>query len=221
MNMALAADSPEQQRDLAAQRSDLLVVADMVEPGTRVLDVGCGDGALLQLLRDTKGVDGRGIELSQRGVNEAVAKGLPVVQGDADSDLVNYPDDSFDYVILSQTIQATRHPRVVIQELLRIGRRAIVSFPNFGYWWIRAQVAFGGHMPTSNTLGHAWYDSPNIHLCTIRDFLDLCRLVDAKVERAVALNAQGRRLGFDAPLWLLNLIGEQAVFRLRRGSGRR
>jgi methionine biosynthesis protein MetW len=217
--MALAADSPELQRDLAAQRSDLLVVADMVEPGTRVLDVGCGDGALLQLLRDTKGVDGRGIELSQRGVNEAVAKGLPVVQGDADSDLVNYPDDGFDYVILSQTIQATRHPRAVIQQLLRIGRRAIVSFPNFGYWWIRAQVAFGGHMPVSRTLGYAWYDSPNIHLCTIRDFLDLCRLVDARVERAVALNAQGRRLGFDAPLWLLNLIGEQAVFLLRRGAG--
>ena len=198
-------------------RPDLLVVAEMVEPGTRVLDIGCGDGSLLRLLEDSKGVDGRGIELSQRGVNDAVAKGLSVVQGDADRDLVNYPDDGFDYVILSQTIQATRNPRVVLEELLRIGHRAIVSFPNFGYWKIRAQVALGGHMPVTKTLTHPWYETPNIHLCTIRDFLKLCRVVNAKVERAVALNAQGYRLGFNAPLWLLNLIGEQAVFLLRRG----
>src|SRR5919205_3198753 len=126
-------------------RTDHLLVAGMIEAGSRVLDVGCGDGELLQLL-ESRGIDGRGIELSRAGVNGCVAKGLAVVQGDADTDLVNYPDDGFDYVILSQTLQATRHPRVVIQELLRIGRRAIVSFPNFGYWWIRAQVAFGGHM---------------------------------------------------------------------------
>ena len=192
----------------------------MVEPGTRVLDIGCGDGTLLRLLQDSKGVDGRGIELSQRGVNDAVAKGLSVVQGDADRDLVNYPDDGFDYVILSQTIQATRNPRVVLQELLRIGRRAIVSFPNFGYWRIRLQVVLGGRMPLTQTLGYPWYETPNIHLCTIRDFLDLCRVADAKVERAVALNAYGRRLGFNAPLWLLNLIGEQAIFLLQRGSAR-
>ncbi|MDQ4060239.1 MAG: methionine biosynthesis protein MetW [Pseudomonadota bacterium] len=198
-------------------RPDLLVVAEMVEPGTRVLDIGCGDGSLLRLLEDGKGVDGRGIELSQRGVNDAVAKGLSVVQGDADRDLVNYPDDGFDYVILSQTIQATRNPRLVLEELLRIGHRAIVSFPNFGHWKIRAQVAFGGHMPVTKTLTYPWYETPNIHLCTIRDFLKLCRVVNAKVERAVALNAQGYRLGFNAPLWLLNLIGEQAVFLLRRG----
>jgi methionine biosynthesis protein MetW len=108
---------------------------------------------------------------------------------------------------------------VVLQELLRIGRRAIVSFPNFGYWRIRLQVVLGGRMPLTQTLGYPWYETPNIHLCTIRDFLDLCRVADAKVERAVALNAHGRRLGFNAPLWLLNLIGEQAIFLLQRGSG--
>src|SRR5262249_37030265 len=117
-------------------RVDLLLVADMVEPGSKVLDVGCGDGELLRILSERRGVDGRGIELSREGVNECVAKGLAVVQGDADTDLVDYPDDGFDYVILSQTLQATRHPRQVLEHMLRIGRRAIVSFPNFGHFGI-------------------------------------------------------------------------------------
>src|SRR5213592_3943485 len=127
-------------------RTDHLLVAGMVKPGSRVLDVGCGDGELLQLLEE-RGIDGRGIELSREGVNRCVAKGLAVVQGDADTDLVNYPDDAFDYVILSQTLQATRQPRVVLEHLLRIGRHAIVSFPNFGYWKIRLQILLGGRMP--------------------------------------------------------------------------
>ena len=119
--------------------------------GSRVLDVGCGDGDLLQLL-ETRGIDGRGIELSREGVNRCVAKGLAVVQGDADTDLVNYPDDAFDYVILSQTLQATRQPRVVLENLLRIGHRAIVSFPNFGFWKMRLQLLVGGHMPRTENL---------------------------------------------------------------------
>ncbi len=208
--------SPEVRSAGQVPRPDLLVVAEMVEPGTRVLDIGCGDGSLLRLLEDTKGVDGRGIELSQRGVNDAVAKGLSVVQGDADRDLVNYPDDGFDYVILSQTIQATRNPRVVLEELLRIGHRAIVSFPNFGHWRVRFDLAFRGRMPMTENLPYSWYDTPNIHFCTIRDFVELCREVGAQMEKAVALNAGGQPMRVTLPWWVWNLLGEQAVFLLKR-----
>src|SRR6478736_2232803 len=127
-------------------RVDLLFVAQMVDRGAKVLDVGCGDGELLRLLAETRGVDGRGIELSREGVNECVAKGQAVIQGDADTDLADYPNDAFDYVILSQTLQAVRRPRVVLENMLRIGRNAIVSFPNFGHWRIRLQLGFGGNM---------------------------------------------------------------------------
>jgi methionine biosynthesis protein MetW len=197
-------------------RVDLLLIAEMVAPGSRVLDIGCGDGTLLRLLTARKGVDGRGIELSQAGVNNCVAKGLSVIQGDADTDLVYYPDLAFDYAILSQTIQATYSPRHVLEQLLRIGRRAIVSFPNFGHWRVRAKLLFGGHMPKTEYLPDRWYDTPNIHLCTINDFTDLCRDVGARIERAVALNAYGRKLGVAMPLFAQNLFGEQAVFLLSR-----
>src|SRR5471032_1011747 len=196
-------------------RGDHLLVAQMVERGSKVLDVGCGDGDLLQLL-ETRGIDGRGIELSREGVNRCVSKGLAVVQGDADTDLVNYPDDGFDYVILSQTLQATRQPRVVIEHMLRIGRRAIVSFPNFGHWRIRAQIAFKGRMPVTENLSHSWYDTPNIHFCTIRDFVILTRQIDASIETSVALNSLGYPLQVNLPWWAWNLLGEQAVFLLRR-----
>lgn len=197
-------------------RVDLVMVADMVEQGARVLDVGCGDGELLHILGQRRGVDGRGIELSREGVNECVAKGLAVIQGDADTDLVDYPDDGFDYVILSQTLQATRQPRYVLEQMLRIGRRAVVSFPNFGHWRIRLQVLLYGRMPQTDNLPYAWYDSPNIHFCTIKDFRDLCDVVGARMEKAVALNAWGRPLRLNAPWWFWNLFGEQAVFLLSR-----
>ena len=175
-------------RPHAPPRVDLLRMAELVAPKSRVLDVGCGDGALLRLLAEERSVDGRGIELSQHGVNDCVAKGLSVIQGDADADLVDYPDDAFDYVILSQTLQATRQPRVVLEHMLRIGRRAIVSVPNFGHWRIRAQVAFLGRMPVTESLSHSWYDTPNIHFCTIADFVTLARDVGATIDRSVALD---------------------------------
>ncbi|QDM15338.1 methionine biosynthesis protein MetW [Tardiphaga sp. vice352] len=198
-------------------RGDHLLVAGMIPSGSKVLDVGCGDGDLLQLL-ETRGIDGRGIELSREGVNHCVRKGLAVVQGDADTDLDNYPDDSFDYVILSQTLQATRQPRVVLENLLRIGRRAIVSFPNFGFWKMRLQLLVGGHMPRTENLPATWYDTPNIHFCTIKDFVQLCDETNVKMERAVALDLNGRPLRLNAPWWFWNMFGEQGVFLLSRAG---
>jgi methionine biosynthesis protein MetW len=197
-------------------RLDFLLVADMVEPGSRVLDIGCGDGSLLAILRDCKGVDGRGIEISREGVNACLAKGLPVIQGDADTDLADYPDDAFDYVILSQTIQATRQPRVVLEHLLRIGRRAIVSFPNFGHWRVRFDLGIRGRMPVTENMPYSWYDTPNIHFCTIRDFVNLCEELGATVEKATALDANGQKIGLSMPWWFWNFFGQQAVFLLKR-----
>lgn len=199
-------------------RVDHILIAEMVEPGARVLDIGCGDGELLQLLAERRGVDGRGVELQRDKVNQCVARGLSVIQGDADRDLDNYPNQAFDYAILSLTIQATRQPKTVLENLLRIGRRAIVSFPNFGHWRVRATLLIGGRMPVTDNLPDLWYLTPNAHLCTIRDFADLCERVDATVERAVAFNDYERRLPIKWSLSMQNLFGEKAVFLLHNSK---
>jgi len=208
--------TPERALIEGRQRVDLLLIADMVQPGARVLDVGCGDGTLLHLLSEKKQVDGRGIELSQAGVNLCVARGLSVVQGDADTDLATYPDGAFDYVILSQTLQATQNPRCVLEQLLRIGSRVVVSFPNFGHWRIRRDLVLKGRMPVTDNLPYNWYDTPNIHFCTIRDFLELCKEIGARIEDKIALDGQGRRLKVGAGDRLANLFAEQAMFVLTR-----
>jgi len=197
-------------------RGDLALVADLIEPGSRVLDVGCGEGELLAYLTRVKGVDGRGIELSQSGVNACVRHGLSVIQGDADSDLAAYPPDSFDYVVLSQTLQATRQPRAVVEHLLRIGRRAIVSFPNFGHWRVRLHLLFRGRMPVAHYFNHDWYDTPNIHLCTVHDFVALTGALGVTIEKSVTLDHAGRPFSLDPRGELANLLAAQGLFMLSR-----
>jgi methionine biosynthesis protein MetW len=197
-------------------RQDLRLIADMIEPGSRVLDIGCGDGALLAYLAREKAVDARGIELSQSGVNACVGHGLSVIQGDADSDLAAYPMSAFEYVVLSQTLQATRQPRQVLEALVRIGKRAIVSFPNFGFWRLRLGLLRHGTMPVSALLNHQWYDTPNIHLCTIRDFVALCDEIAIRIELSLTLDRHGRPYSLDPRGSLANLLAEQGVFVLSR-----
>ncbi|GLK85422.1 hypothetical protein GCM10017653_34920 [Ancylobacter defluvii] len=207
----------EAARAASGKRVDLLIIADLVEPGSRVLDVGSGDGELLELLATTRGCDARGIEISRAGVNAGVARGLAIIQGDADIDLADYPDDSFDYVILSQTLQATRRPKWVLEQMLRVGRRVVVSIPNFGFWRMRLDLLLNGRMPSTENLPYSWYDTPNIHFCTIRDFVALVEEVGARIESATALNGYGQKVRLNLPWAVWNLLGEQAVFLLSRG----
>ncbi len=202
--------------DRKSIRDDLQLIADMIEPHSRVLDVGCGDGTLLDYLVHFRHVDGRGIELSTDGVKASISAGLSVIQGDADTDLKDYPDDAFDYVVLSQTLQAMVQPKVVLSHLLRISRRAIVSFPNFAHWRARLSLGILGRMPVSATLPHEWFETPNIHLCTIKDFVALCRELNIAIEAQKILDVQGRVRHVSIGLFSANLLGEQAVFLLRK-----
>jgi methionine biosynthesis protein MetW len=214
--VSAATQSRTSARAARPLRRDLELIAEMIPAGTRVLDIGCGDGALLEYLVHEQGVDGRGIELSQAGVNACVARGLSVIQGDADADLKDYPSDAFDVAVLSQTLQATRAPRTVLEELVRIGRRAIVSFPNFGHWRVRWRLLFDGRMPTTPSLPDAWYDTPNIHLCTILDFEDLAAELGLTIERALVLDSYGTAKALGS-MRLANWFGEQCIVLLRRG----
>jgi methionine biosynthesis protein MetW len=197
-------------------RADHAVIADMVTQGARVLDVGCGDGTLLRLLAQEKGARARGMEISQAGVNACVASGLSVVQGDADRDLAFFPDQSFDFVILSKTIQAVRHPRLVMAELMRIGARAIVSISNFGHWRARAAFTLRGRMPVTGALPLAWFESDAIHPCTVHDFADLASQLGLKIERAVPIIAGEPGPPFARNRWQANLFAEDVVFLLGR-----
>lgn len=193
-------------------RPDLAIIARNVRTGARILDVGCGDGALMAALRDDKRVDARGLEINGANVSAAVERGLAVVQGDADSDLADYPDNSFDYAILSQTLQTTIRPDAVLDHLLRIGKEAFVSFPNFAYWRVRASLLAGGRMPITRHLPLAWYETPNIHHVTIDDFRSFLKSRAVTVEGEWFLaNNRVRKGG------LANLLAEHAVFLLRKG----
>ena len=195
-------------------RPDLSVIADHVAPGSRVLDVGCGDGALMAALRDRRGCDARGLEIDAGNVAAAVSRGLSVIQGDADVDLAGYPDQSFDYAILSQTLQTARAPDLVLDHLLRIGRRAFVSFPNFAHWRVRLSLLWGGRMPVTRQLPESWYDTPNIHHVTIDDFRAFLRQRGVIVEGAWFLSGDKQTTSAAA-----NLLAEHAVFLLRGEPG--
>ncbi|MFN7992384.1 MAG: methionine biosynthesis protein MetW [Bryobacteraceae bacterium] len=191
-------------------RSDYAIIGEIVEPGAKVLDLGCGEGELLQWLAENKGVDARGVEISGAKVQRAISRGVSVYQGDIDEGLADYPDQVFDYIILSQTLQETRHPLQVLREMLRVGRRAIVAFPNFGHWRVRLSMMMSGRAPKTRLFPYDWYDSPNIHFLTVEDFEQLARQEKLTIERRFCLS--GNRKVEALP----NLRSEVAVFLVSR-----
>lgn len=199
-----------------ALRPDLEAIAGFVSPASSVLDIGCGDGALLAWLMHHKHVEARGVEIDTDKVNKAIEAGVAVIQGDIETDLAFYPDRAFDVVVLSQTLQAMRDPKAVLAELLRIGRTAIVSVPNFGNWKNRLHLAIKGRMPVTRTLSYQWYDTPNIHFCTITDFVILCEEMGIRIERRIWVDAEGNPSRFSGRGMLANLLGEQGIFLLSR-----
>ena len=202
--------------NLNEKRIDLMLIASLVERGTRVLDIGCGNGELMELLVAERDVDARGLELSQQGVNACVSRGLAVVQGNADTDLSYYPDQGFDTVILSQTLQATRRPKEVLQEMSRIGSKLIVSIPNFGHWRIRLALALRGRMPETQALSATWYETANIHLCSMLDLTDLCDELSLRVETCLTVTNGKVHHSTGRPSAWQNLMAELVVFELTR-----
>lgn len=199
-----------------ALRPDLHIIADLVPENTTLLDVGCGDGALLAWLAAHKSVRGRGIEIDPQQVAAALARGVPVVQGDVNFELADFPPDAFDVVVLSQSLQMLQKPHEVLAELLRIAPCAVVSVPNFAYWKHRLHLGILGKMPVTKTLAYQWYDTPNIHFCTIADFVELCRRLSIRIEKRLMVSSDGRRIRFYGKGLAANLLGQQGVFVLRR-----
>jgi methionine biosynthesis protein MetW len=195
-------------------RPDYAIIADWIRPGSRVLDLGCGDGTLLSFLAKSKNVSGYGIEISDERIPQSIRKGVNVIQMDLDQGLSEFDDNSFDHVVLSLTLQATHHPHRLLQEMTRVGREGIVTFPNFGHWRCRMQLTLKGRMPVSQTLPNEWYDTPNIHLCTLKDFEGLCRYLDISILEYHAVDHE-HQTSLGLRLWP-NLLGEIALYRFRR-----
>ena len=193
-------------------RKDLDLIANLVENNSKVIDIGCGNGELLNYLSKNKNSKIQGLEINQKKVNKCVSKGLSVIQGDADKDLGLYPEKSFDYVILSQTIQATLEPEKILTELTRIGKRVIVSIPNFGFWKVRLDLLVKGKMPITSKLNSTWFETENIHLCTISDFTDLCDQLNLKIKQTVTIASNKQKMFFGKPNKLANIFAEEAIF---------
>ena len=197
-------------------KSEYKIIADMIEANTRVLDVGCNDGTLMEFLKTNKNIDIRGIELSKEQVQTCIAKGLTVIEGNAEFDLKQFPNDSFDYVILSQTLQAFKNTEIVTKELLRVGKKAIVTIPNFGHWKVRINLLTKGTMPVTKTLPNDWYNTPNIHMCTIKDFVKFSKILNFKIFKSLALMNKNVSTINSSNLFLKNLFAELGIFLIEK-----
>ena len=197
-------------------KSEYKIIADIITENTRVLDVGCDDGSLMEFLKKEKNVDIRGIEISKKKVQTCISKGLTVIEGDAEFDLKQFPDKSFDYVVLGQTLQAFINPEIVIKELLRVGKKAIVTIPNFGHWKVRLNLLFQGTMPVTKTLPNEWYNTPNIHMCTIKDFFKFSKTINFKIFKSLALMNKNVSAINNSNLYLKNLFCELGIFLIEK-----
>ena len=193
-------------------KKEFKVIADLLTDNTRVLDVGCGDGSLMNLLKEKKNIEVRGLELNQDNVQQCIHKGLPVIQGNAETELHQFPDQSFDYVILSQTLQAFYEPEKVLKNLLRIGKSVIVSIPNFGFWKVRIKLLFFGEMPGTKTLPNTWYNTPNLHMCTIKDLFKFCDEKNINIKKVIGVNEDSTSLIKKGNLEIKNLFSKLGVF---------
>ena len=197
-------------------KSEYKVISGIIEKNSRVLDVGCDDGTLMEFLKNNKNIDIRGIEISKEKVQTCIAKGLTVIEGNAEFDLKQFPNDSFDYVVLGQTLQAFINPEIVIKELLRVGKKAVVTIPNFGHWRVRFNLLFKGTMPITNSLPNDWYNTPNIHMCTIKDFFKFSKKINFKIYKSLALTNKNVSNINSSNLFLKNLFGELGIFLIEK-----